>query len=318
LGINGYILKTRHDANDALSESIQNQAISALVIPPKPIDTFDKQTPSLHDRKLMMLMEWVSLILVGVCAGILAGMFGIGGGVVIVPALILIMGFTEVQAISTSLGAILLPVGFLAVRSYYREGYLLVRDAAWVAFGLILTNAIGSLITLQLEATSPELVRQAYGAFLMFMGWRFLAPRKLYAQWRGTYTPEPEGSLDPQTVWWKLFLIGGLAGIASGMFGVGGGAIIVPALGAYLGYHHKLALGISLGALLLPVGLPGALMYYQKGVLDVGVALVVAIGLDRGASIGAKIALRLPSLNLKRYYGIFVLIMGMNFIFDLF
>ncbi len=263
-------------------------------------------------------MEWVGLIILGVCAGILAGMFGIGGGVVIVPALILLAGFSEVQAISTSLGAILLPVGFLAVRSYYREGYLLIRDAGWVAFGLILTNALGSLITLKMEATNPELVRQAYGAFLLLMGWRFVAPRKIYAQWNGHYTPEPEGDLHPQTVWWKLFLVGGVAGIASGMFGVGGGAIIVPALGAYLGYHHKLALGISLGALLLPVGLPGAIMYYQQGVLDVGVSLVIALGLDRGASIGAKIALRLPSLNLKRYYGGFLLVMGLNFIFDLF
>lgn len=265
-----------------------------------------------------MLIEVITLVVVGICAGILAGMFGIGGGVVIVPALILVLGFTEVQAISTSLGAILLPVGFLAVRSYYREGYLLIRDAGWVAFGLILTNAFGSFITLQMESYNPELVRQAYGAFLLFMGWRFVAPLKLYAQWKGDYVPEPEGDLHPQTVWWKLFLVGALAGIASGMFGVGGGAIIVPALGAYLGYHHKLALGISLGALLLPVGLPGALMYYQKGVLDVGTALIVAIGLDRGASIGAKIALKLPSLNLKRYYGVFLLIMGTNFIFDIF
>ena len=64
------------------------------------------------------------LILVGLAAGFLSGLIGIGGGVIIVPALVFFLGFTQKQAQGTSLGILLLPVGILAVMQYYKQGYL--------------------------------------------------------------------------------------------------------------------------------------------------------------------------------------------------
>lgn len=78
-------------------------------------------------------------------------------------------------------------------------------------------------------------------------------------------------------------LIGVVAGVLSGLFGIGGGLLIVPALIVLAQFHLKLALGTSLGALVLPVGILGAYTYHQNGNLDARAALLLALGLFFGA-----------------------------------
>jgi uncharacterized protein len=257
------------------------------------------------------------LLVTGVGAGVFAGMFGIGGGVVIVPVLILFLAFTPVQAVSTSLAALLLPVGIFAVISYYRANLLSIRAAALIAVGLLITSLIGAEIALALPATT---LKQVYGIFLWYMGWRFAEPRKVWAEQqkiRRGEVIEPAVSMEAsasQTSNWLLFGIGLVAGVFSGMFGIGGGAIIVPALVGFLNFDQKMAVGTSLAALLLPVGLPGVIRYYQAGELNIGVAFPVAIGLAVGSLIGANIALRLSSKRVRRLYGVFLLFTGTWFL----
>lgn len=92
-----------------------------------------------------------------------------------------------------------------------------------------------------------------------------------------------------------LLLIGLVAGVLSGLFGVGGGVLIVPALVLLAKFSTKLALGTSLGALLLPVGMLGALTYYQSGNLDIRASLMIGVGLFFGAWGGAWLAHMLPA-----------------------
>ncbi len=258
---------------------------------------------------------WIILLVTGFFAGIFSGMFGIGGGVVIVPVLLVFFAeqFTTQSAVATSLSALLLPVGLFAVISYHRAKLMDVGGAARIALGLLLTTLVGAEIALNLDAVT---LKQVYGIFLMYMGWRFAEPRKFMAERRGTALskgkPEPA---DPASVpWTATFGIGLMAGVFSGMFGIGGGAVIVPALVGFFRYDQKLAVGTSLGALLLPVGLPGVLRYYASGVLDPLLALPIALGLAGGALLGARIALGLPSQTVKRLYGVFLLAIGTWFI----
>src|SRR4030042_2922842 len=83
------------------------------------------------------------LVLVGVAAGVFAGLFGIGGGIIIVPALILLAGFPLVKATGTSLAAILLPVGVLGVIAYYRARIIDLRASAYIAAGLLTSVGVG-------------------------------------------------------------------------------------------------------------------------------------------------------------------------------
>ncbi len=104
----------------------------------------------------------------------------------------------------------------------------------------------------------------------------------------------------------QFLLIGLGAGLLSGMFGIGGGIVIVPALVFVAAMAQKTATGTSLASLLLPVGALGAWQYYKAGALDVRAALLLAPGLLFGALIGAKIALQLPTRDLQRAFAIFL------------
>jgi uncharacterized protein len=107
-------------------------------------------------------------------------------------------------------------------------------------------------------------------------------------------------------------LIGLAAGVLSGLFGIGGGVVIVPALLLVAGMSPLTATGTSLGALLLPVGALGAWEYYRQGHLDLRVALLLAVGLFLGAFGGAKLAQVLTPLQLKRAFAVFLVLVAIR------
>lgn len=105
---------------------------------------------------------------------------------------------------------------------------------------------------------------------------------------------------------WILIAIGFGAGILSGLFGIGGGILIVPALIFFMKMQPINATGTSLGALLLPVGALGAYEYYKKGHFNVSASLWIALGLFFGAYVGAKYAQNIPAFYLKRMFAVFL------------
>lgn len=106
----------------------------------------------------------VMYILIGFGAGVLAGVFGIGGGIVIVPALTLGLGVASRRAVGTSLAALLLPVGILAVREYWNEGNVDLRGALLIALGL----TVGAWISARASATlAPAALQRAFALFLV-------------------------------------------------------------------------------------------------------------------------------------------------------
>ena len=106
-------------------------------------------------------------IAIGVFAGVSSGVFGIGGGVLIVPALMLMFKFTQKQTQGTSLGALLAPVGLLAVTNYYKTGNLDVRAAAAIAAGYVGGAYAGSKFVMTLN---NEQLRQGFGVFMIMLG----------------------------------------------------------------------------------------------------------------------------------------------------
>lgn len=260
----------------------------------------------------MEIGQLAIFLLVGLGAGVLSGMFGIGGGVVIVPALVL-LGFQFKEAVGTSLGALLMPVGIFAVIAYYRAGKLKFDIAIWIALGLIFGGIVGAQIATHL--LDGDALERLYGVFLLYTGWRFAEPRKWWRQWRNqTPVPKEPEEVTTELPWYYLLLVGLTAGVLAGMFGIGGGAIIVPALVGLLKFDQHLAVGTSLASLLLPVGLGSVVIYYQDGNLQPAASAMVALGLLIGALGGARIALGLPAKQVKQLYGIFLIIIALRFI----
>ncbi len=257
---------------------------------------------------------WAFAIL-GLTAGILSGMFGIGGGVVLVPGLSVIFGYELQEAMGTSLGVLVMPVTFFAVVAYYRAHELQIGPAVLIMIGLF----IGGLMGAQLALNLPDgLLQRAYAVFLLWVSWRFVEPRKLWnAQHNHVVIPIAKEEPPPQVAWPVLLGVGLLAGIASGLFGIGGGIVIVPALVTVLHFPHKQAIGTSLTALLPPVGSGAVLSYYNAGKIELSVVAFIALGLVCGGFIGARIALGLPSTTVKRLYGVFLLVVAMRFMFQL-
>ena len=101
-----------------------------------------------------------------------------------------------------------------------------------------------------------------------------------------------------------LVVIGLAAGMLSGLIGVGGGIIIVPALIFFLGFNQHEAQGTSLGLLLLPIGILAVFNYYQRGYIDVKYVLIMAGGFLIGGYLGSKLALTISELALKRIFAI--------------
>ena len=108
------------------------------------------------------------------------------------------------------------------------------------------------------------------------------------------------------------FVLGIFAGVLSGLLGIGGGTVIIPALVYILGYSQHKAQGTSLVALLLPVGLLGVIKYYKEGDVNLVMGLIIAFGLFIGAYFGALIAVKVPDVLLKRIFGVFFLILALR------
>jgi uncharacterized protein len=110
-----------------------------------------------------------------------------------------------------------------------------------------------------------------------------------------------------------VFLAIGLsAGVLSGLFGIGGGILIIPSLIFFAQFHTKLAIGTSLGAMLLPVGLLGAYAYYEDGNLNIRASLLIGLGLFLGAYAGAKLAQTISGPMLQRMFAVFIVLMAIR------
>ncbi len=115
----------------------------------------------------------VQLLLIGLAAGIAGGMFGIGGGAIMVPAMVLLLGMDQKFATGTSIAAQILPIGLLGAAVYYREGNLSIRDALFIAAGLFVGFLFGALFANQ-PFISSALMKKLYGVFLFVIGARYL------------------------------------------------------------------------------------------------------------------------------------------------
>jgi uncharacterized membrane protein YfcA len=110
----------------------------------------------------------------------------------------------------------------------------------------------------------------------------------------------------------EFLAIGVIAGVLSGMFGIGGGVVIVPMLMLVAGMKPEMATGTSLASLLLPVGALGALHYYRHDFVEVRPALWIALGLAAGAYLGAQLALQLPARDLQRAFAVFLVFVAFH------
>jgi uncharacterized protein len=120
-------------------------------------------------------MEWnklIMLICIGLGAGYLSGFVGIGGGIIMVPALVMLMGSSQFSAQGTSLAVLSVPVGILGVYSYYKMGHVNFWFAGLIAAGFVLGSFFGAKSALKID---PLLVRRIFGVFMLLIAIKFIS-----------------------------------------------------------------------------------------------------------------------------------------------
>jgi uncharacterized membrane protein YfcA len=221
----------------------------------------------------------LALLVVGILGGTLSGMFGVGGGVIMVPLLMLLAGMDQRNASDTSLMASV-PSAIVGAVTYGVPGHVDLVAAVAIAAGGI----AGSLIGTRLLRVLP----------VGWLRWLFIALLLLIAA--RLFFEVPERGAAIAHTWFSilgLVVLGLVMGIASGLFGIGGGVIVVPVLVALFGASDLLAKGTSLLAL-LPSALVGSAANMRAHLLSVRAALLVGIPAAVASFGGSALAFLIP------------------------
>jgi uncharacterized membrane protein YfcA len=244
----------------------------------------------------MSLLEAALGVLSGFVAGTLAGAFGVGGAVVTTPAVQVLLGAPPIVAVGTPL-PVIFPTTAVAAWSYARTGNLDGRTVRWSAPPGAAGSAAGALAT---DIVEPHALLLATAALVC---WQAVSVA------RGRDRPE-EARRRPSG--WAYAAAGLGAGIVSGLLGIGGGIVLVPALTSLLGMPLKRAIGTSL-VVITAIVVPGTVVHAVLGHVDWAIALALTVGVVPGARLGAALTIRAGDRALRLVVGVFLGILGLAY-----
>ncbi len=243
----------------------------------------------------MTPLQVVVAIAVGFTAGVLSGMFGVGGGVVTTPAVNTLLGGTAIEAIATPL-PVILPTSLVGSYTYAKAGEVSVRAVKWAAAPGIVGAVAGALLT---DVVNTHLLLVVTSALIAVTALQVIRNRPPATPWVVGRTPG-----------WKYAVIGLVAGIVSGLLGIGGGIVMVPAFTLWIGMPLRRALGTSLLVIAVLV-VPGTIVHAFLGHIDWAIFVALTIGVVPGARLGAHIALGVRERTLRTAVGAFLLVVAL-------
>ena len=227
-------------------------------------------------------MRLLALITVGLIGGFFSGLLGVGGGIVMVPLLVTLARFDHRQAAATSLAAIV-PTAIAGSGSYLVGGEVDLLAALLIAVGGVAGAQLG--------------VRMLRRLSIGWLRWLFLALLVAVAVRMLVEVPGRGGELELSWLTAAGLVVLGLAmGVASGIFGIGGGVIVVPVLVAVFGQGDLLAKGTSLAAI-VATGLSGTISNWRAGLVRPLEALVIGVAAAAASFGGVAVAFVISPLT---------------------
>jgi len=238
---------------------------------------------------------------VGLLAGLLSGLFGIGGGIVLVPLLGLLLGLGQQDAQGVTLAVLLLPIGLPAVLAYRKRVTIRWWLVAALVAGFVVAVAPGAWVA---NALDGRQLRGVFALFVLIVAWQMW--NRLPRGASGPVEASTSTRSDCNGIW-----IGALGGFLSGLLGVGGAIVMIPFLVSVLRLEQHEAQATTLAVMLPPVGLPGVLAYaHARDSLPWATLAIVAVGFAAGALGGAKVAVRMRTVTLARAFALFLVAMA--------
>jgi uncharacterized membrane protein YfcA len=254
-------------------------------------------------------MELLFFILIGFSISMLSGFFGIGGGLVLTPVLILI-GYSPVEAISTSL---LYTIGtsMAGVYAHFKMKNIQWKAAFILGISGVAATQVAYPIVSWLEANHYDttVVPVMYLVLLSYFAYKMLKKEK--EEKREAYNAASNG----QGVW-KFVIIGFIAGFLSTALGVGGGFIIVPLLIAYYAFSSKQAVATSLASVILIVS-AGFITYAVNTPVNFKLGLMLIAGAIIGSQLGARATSYIKSKSIQQLLGFLYIVTISSLIFDI-
>jgi uncharacterized membrane protein YfcA len=241
------------------------------------------------------------VVWIGLAGGIGSGLFGVGGGVILVPLLVRFLGLTQQAAHGTAL-AVALFTAPAALVQYARTGHVNVPWSATLALGSVIGAPLGARWA---HETSEKNLRRAFGALLLILAVRL------------SLTHLPEGNVMPESGVWAFVArvaLGWGIGVASGYFGVGGGVILVPTLVLLAGLKQVEAQGISL-LFVIPTAASGTWTHRKLGNVKMNQVLPLAVWSILGAFASATVATHLSGHTLRAAFAVFLFSVGAKLTF---
>lgn len=237
----------------------------------------------------------------GLLAGLLSGVFGIGGGIVLVPLLGLLLGLGQQDAQGVTLAVLLLPIGLPAVLAYRKRVTIRWWLVAALVAGFVVAVAPGAWAA---NALDGKQLRGVFALFVLIVAWQ------MWSRIPGGSASPLEPVTSPRSNWNGIW-IGAVGGFLSGLLGIGGAIVMIPFLVAVLRLEQHEAQATTLAVMLPPVGLPGVLAYaHARDALPWATLALVALGFAAGALGGAKVAVRMRTATLARAFALFLVAMA--------
>jgi hypothetical protein len=234
-------------------------------------------------------------VLIGFGAGVLSGVFGVGGGIAMTPGVQVFLGAPPIIALATPL-PVILPTAATGAWRYQRAGEVNIRAAAWMGGSGAAAAGLGALAT---KVIQPHLLLLATAALL---GWQAVSILRGAASRAGAAEPAT-----PATSTTRSVIVGVAAGLISGLLGIGGGLVMVPLMAGWLRMPLKQALGTSLLAITAIV-IPGTIVHAALGHIDWALAGALTLGAVPGARVGAGLAIGARERTLGVAVGSFLLL----------
>ncbi len=252
-------------------------------------------------------MRDVLIVVAGVATGTLSGLFGVGGAVISTPA-IRALGVPALVAIGTTLPSII-PGAASGTARYVREELIDRRVVAWTGPAGVVASVGGSLLS-KVVPGEGHLLMLLTAALLGFSAWR------MYATGRAANRQEAADALEPDTGAVtvdpvappepsRCVAVGAVAGLLSGLLGVGGGIVMVPGFTQWARVPLKQAIATSLACVAL-FAVPGTITHALLGDIDWRVALLLAVGVIPGARLGATLTVRADVRRLRVVVALFL------------
>jgi uncharacterized membrane protein YfcA len=238
--------------------------------------------------------------IIGLLSGIFGGLVGLGGGVIMIPMMVGILKLEQRKAHGTSLIAIVF-TGITGAAIYAVKGNIDIMAAALLAVTAIFTIRYGAKFA---HAMPEWKLKKSFGAFLLFVSAIFLLK------------PYLVGDPRPVEMWIKipaLLATGAFTGFLSGMMGVGGGAIMVPAMALLAGLSQYTAQGSSLLAV-VPIAIAGAHTHWKLGNTATKLLPGLIIGVLLGTYLGSAFALDMPENILRIIFCSVVVFTGIKYL----